>query len=65
MPVSPQPALTAFYLNCFFMPRKLDKQEVSDLFIEFINNYGLWYKFLDFIKEKGYTLDEMEIDEDE
>ncbi len=47
------------------MPRKLDKQEVSDLFIEFINNYGLWYKFLDFIKEKGYTLDEMEIDEDE
>jgi len=41
---------------------KLSKEEVAELFIEFINNNGLWFNFLDFVKEKGYNLAELEID---
>jgi len=37
----------------------LTKEELLDLFNDFINEQGLWNDFISFIEEKGYTESEV------
>lgn len=35
------------------------EEEIIQVVDDFINEYGLWSKFVDFVEEKGYTVEEL------
>jgi hypothetical protein len=44
---------------------ELSKKEIGEVFVEFLNENGMWYTFKQFVEEKGYSLSELEIEDDE
>jgi hypothetical protein len=44
---------------------ELSKEEIGRVFEDFLNENGMWQIFKDFIEEKGYSLSELGIDEDD
>jgi hypothetical protein len=44
------------------MATKLTTKEVSDIFMDFINEMGIWNDFKNFISDKGYSEEELEIE---
>ena len=43
---------------------KINKEELIELFDGFLNDYGLYPQFENHIEEKGYTKEELGIEED-
>lgn len=43
----------------------MDKETIIEQFEDFLNEYGLFYKFKDFINDRGYTVEELGIREDD
>lgn len=43
---------------------KLSQKELKDLFEYFLNEKGLFYDFKDFIEEKGYSLSELDMEDE-
>ncbi len=42
----------------------LDKEEIIELVDNFINEVGMWSKFVEWLEEQGYTPDEIGFPED-
>lgn len=37
----------------------MSKEEIAELFEQFLNETGNWYNFKSFIEKQGYTLEEL------
>jgi hypothetical protein len=44
---------------------ELSKKEIGEIFVDFLNESGNWQNFKEFIEQKGYSLSELEIEDDE
>jgi ABC-type phosphate transport system ATPase subunit len=44
---------------------ELSKKEIGELVVDFLNENGMWQTFKDFIEQKGYSLSELSIEDDE
>lgn len=42
----------------------IDTKEMTELIDLFINEYGLFYKFKEFVEERGYTLSDFGIEDE-
>ena len=43
----------------------MSKEEITQLIEQFINEYGLFYRFKNWLEEKGYSLSEIGITEED
>ena len=43
----------------------IDRKELTDLFEEFLNDNSMFWIFKDYIEERGYTLPELGIEDEE
>jgi hypothetical protein len=43
----------------------MDREELIQLFDEFINEHGLFYIFKEWVEDRGYTLDKVGIKDEE
>ena len=43
----------------------IDKKELIQIFEQFLNETGNWYRFTDFAEKEGYTIEELGFSEDE
>ena len=43
----------------------IDRKELTDLFEEFLNDNSMFWIFKDYIEERGYTLLELGIEDEE
>lgn len=47
------------------MPKcKLDKEEVIELLDSFLNETGNWYTFCDYLRERGYSPEDLGLDDE-
>lgn len=37
----------------------MSKEEIAELFEQFLNEIGQWYNFKEFIESRGYNLEEL------
>ena len=42
----------------------MEKQEIIEIFSQFLNENGMFYQFKEFIESQGYSLAEMGLTED-
>ena len=43
----------------------VSQQELADVFSEFVDSMGLWNELKEFVEDKGYTLTELQLGDDD